>query len=124
MRLRTRKAKGTITVGDIEVEVEQLTPSFVKNLRKRHTEYSVKAGQAVQTFDDIAFALDVFKAQVRGWKDVTTGDLPLDEDGNKVECSETAKEIIYENDQQFVKEVAKKSTEFFERREEDISGNS
>ena len=116
MKLRTTLATGTVDVLGVKVHVQNITPDEVQKFRKKHTEYTGRGVSRRMEFNDIAFARDVFMHQITGWEGAEDENGPL-------ECNDSSKTLVYNFDQDFVKQVTEKSKELFDSREEEDGKN-
>lgn len=99
MRLRTKKETITVTIEDVTVTAEPLTPRETEDLRRRFTHMVGRGADRRQDFDSIGFTEAMFVKVVKSW----TG--AVDEEGKDLPCTAESKKLVFEHDQDFAGDV-------------------
>lgn len=95
MRLRTERARGTVTVyRNIKINYKRLTPGEIKNIRLRNTSTAKK-----EPFDATAFAFDMFDEQVESWENA------IGKNDEVLVCDRKTKKMLFKHDQDFIGEA-------------------
>jgi len=95
MRLKTRKDTFVIEINDSRTTILPLTSTQSNALRSKHTRFK----RGMEKVDSIGVAREMFIRIVQSWEGME------DEAGEPLPCTDANKNLVYENDDDYVLKI-------------------